>query len=159
MKFLGETISYHTARLISLVSTFSHTQLSISFILSTGGMLVRSSHPIIQSACSLLGISLTMHLFSSLTHLHTQFTTHDFHILLPSHSPPKQPLHSPLWYQLQYWACRAPQFPFQLSYPHAPPRLGKRVGIQWLYCVFNAIPPHFQAVPSLSLNPMQKVYK
>lgn len=94
-----------------------------SFILSRGGMLVRSSHPIIQSACSLLGISLTTRPFSSLTHLHSQFTTHDFHILLPSHSPPKQPLYSPLWYQLQYWACRAPQFPFQLSFPHAPHRL------------------------------------
>lgn len=67
--------------------TFSHTALRSLF--SQGAMLVRSSHPIIQSVHSLLGISPTMHLFTSLTHLHSQFTTYAFHILSPFHKPPK----------------------------------------------------------------------
>lgn len=57
-------------------------------LFSQGAMWVRSSHPIIQSVHSLLGISPTMHLFTFLTHLHSQFTTYAFHILSPFHKPP-----------------------------------------------------------------------
>lgn len=79
--------SCHSVLLTSQACTFSHAARRSLF--SQGAMLVRSSHPIIQSVHSLLGISPTMHLFTSLTHLHSQFTTYAFHILSPFHKPPK----------------------------------------------------------------------
>ncbi len=87
MIFLWERISYYSSDLTGL--HISSTQLSISFFLSTAAPLVRSSHPIIQSARSLFGVSPTMHLVTSLTFTvnlpHMPFISYRLPTLLPSH--------------------------------------------------------------------------
>lgn len=89
MKFLLETLSCYTIILTPEGRTFSLS--FFFFFLLWEGMLVKSSHPIIQSERTLLGASPTMHLLTSLTHLHSQFTAHAFNILSPSRPPLKSP--------------------------------------------------------------------